>query len=102
MAVVTLHSDLGIEHSSALKDALAPHLAAEEGRVDGSAVERVHAASLQVLTAWWRDREAAGLQTGWSACSERLRSAAASLGLDTVLGLAPTDTQQQQIVEEGA
>ena len=102
MGVVTLHSDLGIEHCAALKNTLAPHFAADGGEVDGSAVERVHAASLQVLVAWWRDREAAGLRTAWSGCSDTLRAAAGSLGLDAVLGLARADTQQQKTVEESA
>ena len=70
--------------------------------VDGAAVERVHAASLQLLTAWWRDREAAGLRTEWSGCSETLQSAARTLGLEALLGLAPATPQQQKMVEEGA
>jgi len=102
MGVVTLHSDLGIEHCAELKDALAPHLAGAECTVDGGSVGRVHAASLQLLTAWWRDRGAAGLRTEWSACSDTLREAARTLGLEAVLGLVPATTQQQKMVEEGA
>ena len=102
MGVVTLHSDLGIERCAELKDTLAPHLAAGRSSVDGAAVERVHAASLQLLTAWWRDREAAGLHTEWSGCSETLQSAARTLGLEALLGLAPATPQQQKMVEEGA
>ena len=87
MAVATLDRDLGIEASGALKEALAAHLQAPSVEVDASGVERVHTAGLQVLLAWWRDRAAAGLQTRWSGCSDVLRSAAATLGLVTAIGL---------------
>lgn len=93
MAVATLDRDLGIEASSALKEALAAHLSAEQVALDGGAVERVHTAGLQVLLAWWRARETSGLQTRWSACSDTLRSAAATLGLCSAIGLDGADDQ---------
>lgn len=100
MGVVTLDSDLGIERCATLKEALAAHLAESPREVDGAAVERVHSAALQLLTAWWRQRDADGLETGWSACSATLRAAAGTLGLDTALGLGPASEQQRNTVEQ--
>ncbi|NLC61786.1 MAG: STAS domain-containing protein [Gammaproteobacteria bacterium] len=91
MAVATLDRDLGIDASGALKTALAAHLHAPSVELDAGGVERVHTAGLQVLLAWWQARESAGRQTRWSGCSETLRSAAATLGLATALGLDGLD-----------
>ena len=102
MDVVTLDSDLGIEHCAALKEALAGHLDASQRQVDAGAVRRVHAAGLQVLVAWWRDREAAGCRTQWAACSETLHAAATTLGLDAALGLDGGAAQQPHAVEDPA
>lgn len=90
MAVAILDRDLGIEACTALKEALAAELHAPQVALDAGGVERVHTAGLQLLAAWWRAREASGLETGWTACSDTLRKAAATLGLDHALGLAGT------------
>ena len=102
MGLVTLDSDLGIERCATLKEALAAELEAPSRRVDGGAVERVHTAGLQLLAAWWRAREAAGLETGWAACSDALRAAATSLGLEHALGMGPAPAQRQQGTVEQA
>lgn len=94
MAVATLERDLGIEACIALKDALAADLHTPQIMIDAGGVERVHTAGLQLLVAWWRAREATGLDTGWAACSDTLRSAATSLGLTTVIGLDGTAEPQ--------
>ena len=99
MGVVTLDNDLGIERCAALKEALAAHAGESPREVDGAAVERVHTAALQLLAAWWRQRDAAGLVTGWSACSDTLRAAAVTLGLDNALGIGPAPGQQRNTVE---
>lgn len=100
MGVVTLEPDLGIERCEALKATLAA--AAGPLRVDGGAVERVHAAGLQVLVAWHLARDAAGQDTAWSACSDALRAAARTLGLEAALGLAEAPEHRQQPVENAA
>ena len=95
MGVVTLEPDLGIERCEALKATLAA--AAGPLRVDGGAVERVHAAGLQVLVAWRLARDAAGQDTAWSACSPALRAAARTLGLEAALGLADAPEHRQPV-----
>lgn len=102
MGVVTLDSDLGIEHCAALKQALGEHLDAPQRAVDAGAVERIHTASLQLLVAWWRDRSLAGRPTRWEACSDALRSAAGTLGLDAALDLDKDTAQQPPAVENPA
>lgn len=102
MGAVTLGSDLGIEGCTALRQTLAGHLDAASLEVDGAAAGRIHAASLQLLAAWWRDRDAAGHDTRWAACSESLQAAARTLGLDAVLGLAAAPVPPQPAEEEPA
>ena len=102
MGVMTLDSDLGIEHSVALKETLAEHLQAPQRQVDAGAVERVHTASLQVLAAWWRDRDAAGHRTEWTACSEPLQAAAGTVGLEAALGLDRNTSRQPHAMEDPA
>lgn len=102
MDVVTLDRDLGIERCEALKEALAARAGDPALRLDGGAVERVHTAGLQVLVAWRRDRDGAGLDTAWSACSDGLRAAARTLGLEAALGLDDAPAQQQHSVEKAA
>lgn len=87
MDIAILDRDLGIEACGTLKEALAANLQAPRLALDASGVERVHTAGLQLLVAWWRAREASGLETGWTACSDTLRAAAATLGLGDAIGL---------------
>src|SRR5690554_1873746 len=102
MGALKLDSDLGIEGCSALKQALSGHLDAPSLELDGADAARIHAASLQLLAAWWRARDAAGHETRWTACSESLRDAARILGLEAALGLAAAPAQPQPAEEEPA
>lgn len=90
-AALALPAELGIEHAAALKALLLP-LVAEPAtlRIDGGAVGRLHAASMQLLAAFWRDRRDRGLNTRWTRTSSILHEAAATLGLDDLLNL-PTE-----------
>ena len=86
-----MQADLGIECCTELKDMLAAHVAVDAPlAVDGSAVQRVHTASLQVLAAWWQARATHARNTRWAEVGEPLRAAARSLGLEPALGLADT------------
>lgn len=88
MASFDLGSDLGIERASELKDLLAAQLNAGNALVfDGSHVERVHSASLQLLGAFVREREGAGHKTRIADPSPALVDAARVLALTTALGL---------------
>lgn len=89
-APVALPADLGIEHAATLKALLLPAVAhAAPVQLDGSAVGRLHAAALQLLAAFCRDRRDAGLATIWSQASPVLRDAAATLGLNDLMDLHP-------------
>ena len=88
MPPIELGTDLGIERASDLKDQLLAQL--ESGRsvvLDGSQVERVHGAGLQLLAAFVREREEAGRKTRIDAPSPALVDAARVLALTTALGL---------------
>lgn len=88
MPPIELGTDIGIERASDLKDQLLGQL--ETGRsvvLDGSQVERVHGASLQLLAAFVREREEAGRKTRIDAPSPALVDAARVLALTTALGL---------------
>jgi len=91
--MLSLNHDLSIETCADLKQRLADHLQHPAPlQLDGSAIERVHAASLQLLCALFRTREHAGLETHWVGASPILREAARLLGLSAILGLAPAQT----------
>lgn len=88
MPPIELGTDLGIERASDLKDQLLAQL--ESGRsvvLDGSQVERVHGAGLQLLAAFVHEREEAGRKTRIDAPSPALVDAARVLALTTALGL---------------
>ncbi|QSX77589.1 STAS domain-containing protein [Agrilutibacter solisilvae] len=88
MTELPLQSDLGIEHVTELQACLQPHLE-DEGplALTGDRVERVHAAGLQLLHAFVRDRAARGHQTTVTLASTILASAARQLGLAVSLGV---------------
>ncbi|GAB3093822.1 STAS domain-containing protein [Lysobacter terrae] len=92
MTQLTLQTDLGIECVADLQAALQPHLGDEEPlALDGEYVQRVHAAGLQLLHAFVRDRAARGHQTTITLPSPTLAAAARQLGLAVSLGVdAPT------------
>jgi anti-anti-sigma regulatory factor len=55
--------------------------------VDGSAVERIDTAGLQLLVAFARRQKEAGRRLHWEAASPALLSGSARLGLNEALGL---------------
>lgn len=93
MNQLSLQTDLGIECVAELQSALQQHL--DHGgplALAGDRVERVHAAGLQLLHAFVRDRAARGHHTFVTLASPTLAAAArqldlaASLGVDTETG----------------
>ena len=85
---LTLQTDLGIERVADLQAALQPHLDADVPlELSGDQVERVHAAGLQLLHAFVRDRAAAGRSTIVTLASPTLADAARSLALAASLGV---------------
>jgi hypothetical protein len=90
MTELPLQSDLGIEHVTELQACLTPHLDDESPlALRGECVERVHAAGLQLLHAFVRDRASRGHQTTVILASKTLASAARQLGLAVSLGVDP-------------
>jgi anti-anti-sigma regulatory factor len=88
-ATLRLPADLGIESAEALHRELTAHVGRESPlMLDGHAVERLHAAGIQLLCALFRDRALAGRETGWTAASAALRTAAATLGAQAHLQLS--------------
>ena len=57
-------------------------------QIDGSGVERVDTATLQLLVAFVRDLRAEARAVEWVDCSPALRRAAGSLGLESALSLS--------------
>lgn len=99
MTLLTLQPDLGIERVADLQAALQPHLDAEAPlELAGDRVERVHAAGLQLLHAFVRERAARGQRTTIVHPSPALAEAArqlalaASLGVDGTAVAHPTET----------
>lgn len=90
MTELPLQSDLGIESVADLQAALQPHLDDDAPvALNGHGVERVHAAGLQLLHAFVRDRAARGHQTTVTLASPILAAAARQLGLAVSLGVDP-------------
>ncbi|HMA12590.1 MAG TPA: STAS domain-containing protein [Steroidobacteraceae bacterium] len=58
--------------------------------VDGSAVERIDTAGLQMLLAFTKYHAARGKPVRWTAASPELLRSSQVLGLDGMLGLAPS------------
>ena len=88
MHQIPLQADLGIECLAELQAALQLHLD-EEGplALSGDQVERVHAAGLQLLHAFVRDRAACGRQSTITGASPTLATAARQLALAASLGV---------------
>jgi anti-anti-sigma regulatory factor len=92
MNQLTLQTDLGIERVAELQAALQPHLEADAPlELAGDRVERVHAAGLQLLHAFVRDRAARGQRTVITQASPALAAAARQLALAASLGLQEAD-----------
>lgn len=96
MTQLTLQTDLGIERVAELQAALQPHLEADVPlELAGDRVERVHAAGLQLLHAFVRERAARGHGTTIVHASPALAAAARQLALAVSLGVdgaLPTST----------
>lgn len=91
MAELSLQSDLGIEHVGELHQVLLPHLEDDEPvSLVADQVQRVHAAGLQLLHAFVRDRSVAGRRTTVTLASPALVNAARQLALATSLGVENT------------
>ena len=56
-------------------------------QIDGTAVDRVDTAGLQLLAAFVRDLRAEARPVEWIGCCDALKKAAQALGLHTALGL---------------
>jgi len=88
MNQLSLQPDLGIEHVAELQAALLPHLDDEAPlQLAGDRVQRVHAAGLQLLHAFVRDRASAGRSTVITLASPTLADAARALALAASLGV---------------
>jgi anti-anti-sigma regulatory factor len=86
---VHLPAELGVEQAGELYR----HLIAQVGNpapvvLDARDVVRVHTAAIQLFCLFCRDRRAEGHDTLWRSPSEPLRSAAALLGVTTLLNMA--------------
>lgn len=88
--VLGLPADLGIEHAESLKHMLIQRVQ-EPGSItlSGSAVQRLHTSTLQLLLAFVRSRESADLSFCWADTSPVLLQAATHLGLSESLRLNP-------------
>jgi anti-anti-sigma regulatory factor len=87
MSTVELPADLGIESAGPLQESLQQAVQSTPAlTLDGSQVGRLHAASLQVLAALFRQRAAAGLETRIENPSDELKAAARISGLAPVFG----------------
>lgn len=88
MSMIQLESDLGIDGATRLHAQLAPNLDSKRPlTIDASQVARLHAASMQVLVGFVREREAARRKTRINEPSNELRSAAVALGVHQILGI---------------
>lgn len=87
--VLKLDADLGIDHTASLRAQLASRIDdAAPVIFDGSEVQRVHTATLQLFLMFCQSRYAAGRQTAWHNPSPSLQAAAKVLGLAPSLQLA--------------
>ncbi len=88
-STIRLPAELGIEQAAALKLQLAAQLEVQAPvELDAREVQRIHTAALQLFCLFCRDRRSAGRAVLWQQPSAVLRSAAALLGMTTLLQLA--------------
>jgi len=86
---VALEAALGIRDARVLHEKLNTVLAAATAIViDGSRVERLDAAAMQVLAGFTRAARERGLALTWHSPSPVLQQAARVLGFETILGMA--------------
>lgn len=88
---IKLGRDLRISTASATFRSLRDAAVGPEPKIllDARQVEKADAAGLQALVAGRRALEQAGKRVEWSGATEQLKAAAALLGLEDALGLAP-------------
>lgn len=84
---VALPADCRIADLAALKSALEAALSAPAAALDGSLVERIDTAALQLLAVFRREAAARGVAVAWQGASDVLRDGAARLGLAQTLEL---------------
>lgn len=87
-APLQLCAVLDISEAEGLRQKLT-QLSNEPGciRIDGSMVERVDTAAIQVLAVFWRDVSAIGRPPEWSGASDALKKSAKIVGLERLLRL---------------
>ncbi len=89
-APILLDARSTIVQAAALHGTLAALLArAEPIVVDGSQVEEIDTAILQLLTSLWRTSLQRGIACTWNGVSDVLRQAAVLIGVDETLRLPP-------------
>jgi len=94
---LTMPVDLGIEQVGALRKQLAPHLNSPRAVViEAAEVQQIHSAAMQLFCLFCSDRRNAGREVVWSRPSPSLRSAAALLGVSTLLKIAHEGTEAAQ------
>lgn len=87
--VIRLPAELGIDSASDLHRELVSHVEdAAPVVLDASDVARIHTAALQLFCLFCRDRRSGGRETHWQSPSIALKSAAALLGVSTLMNLA--------------
>lgn len=88
-AVIHLPAELGIESAADLHRELVAHVDDVQPVVlEAAAVSRIHTAALQLFCLFCRDRRNSGHETRWQEPSSALRSAAALLGVTSLMDLA--------------
>lgn len=86
---VALEAALGIRDAHVLHEKLSTVLIAATAIViDGSRIERLDAAAMQVLAGFTRAARQRGLALTWHSPSPVLQQAARVLGFETILGMA--------------
>mgnify|MGYP005811454379 CR=1 FL=1 len=95
-AQASRRAGLRLEPSCTLRDALdmqfqllATDFGDSDVLLDGSAVERIDTAGLQMLVAFAKQHAASGRRIQWTAASQELQRGSRLLGLDETLGLNP-------------
>jgi ABC-type transporter Mla MlaB component len=89
-AVIVLAANCSVKDAASLKNSLSA-VANESGTVtvDASAVERVDTATMQLLCAFTRDRNARNQSVAWRGQSQALNEAVRLLGVSALIGFDP-------------
>ncbi len=99
--VFELPADLGVANAATLQDELLKlNASPTDIELNGGNVERVHTASLQLLTALFRDMKQTGRVCTWSAVSTALRQAVDTLGLTEILHMPEVTAGNAEIEKE--